>query len=95
VTLQLLRRSIGSQLHYRAAALVLQPALQEVRRAADYAEYGGAPLLGVNGTVIIAHGRSDARAIKNAIRAADRASRQGVVEEIRAGLRSAPSQGRE
>jgi glycerol-3-phosphate acyltransferase PlsX len=54
----------------------------------DYSEYGGAPLLGVNGVVIIAHGRSDAKAIGNAVRAAQRMSEanvnQRITEEIRA-----------
>src|SRR3990172_4052811 len=88
---QLLREAVESQLHYRAAALVLQPALRGVRRLSDYAEYGGVPLLGVAGTVIMAHGRSDARAIKNATRAAQRAADQGVVEAIQEGLRAAPT----
>jgi phosphate acyltransferase len=54
----------------------LPPSLREVvgemERKLDYAEYGGAPLLGVNGVTIIAHGRSDQRAILNAIRVAQR-----------------------
>jgi glycerol-3-phosphate acyltransferase PlsX len=53
----------------------------------DYAEYGGAPLLGVNGVVIIGHGRSNAKAIKNAIRVAkeevERAVNEKIVEAIR------------
>ena len=43
--------------------------LQHVKKYADYSEYGGAPLLGVNGVVMISHGRSSAKAIKNAIKA--------------------------
>jgi glycerol-3-phosphate acyltransferase PlsX len=46
--------------------------LDTLARQLDYAEYGGAPLLGVNGTVIIAHGSSSAKAIKNAVRVAAR-----------------------
>ena len=52
----------------------------------DYAEYGGLPLLGVNGVCIIAHGRSNARAIKNALRAAKHAAEQRMVEAIRDAL---------
>ena len=44
--------------------------LESFKKDLDYAEYGGAPLLGVNGVVIIGHGRSNAKAIKNAIRVA-------------------------
>jgi glycerol-3-phosphate acyltransferase PlsX len=54
----------------RTGAFLLKPALKRMRRRMDYAEYGGAPLLGVNGTAIIGHGRSSAKAVKNAIRAA-------------------------
>ena len=49
---------------------LLIPSLLRIARRMDYAEYGGAPLLGVDGVVIIAHGRSNAKAIKNAIRVA-------------------------
>jgi glycerol-3-phosphate acyltransferase PlsX len=48
----------------------------------DYAEYGGAPLLGVNGGVIKAHGSSDGRAIKNAINQAIKFSQGNVVKDI-------------
>jgi len=46
------------------------PALKRFKRKADFAEYGGAPLLGTKGTCIITHGRADSRAIKNALKAA-------------------------
>jgi glycerol-3-phosphate acyltransferase PlsX len=50
----------------------IRGALLSLRERLDYTEYGGAPLLGVNGTMIIAHGRSDARAVTNAVRVARR-----------------------
>jgi glycerol-3-phosphate acyltransferase PlsX len=50
--------------------LMLKPTFKRFKKELDYAEYGGAPLLGVNGVVIIGHGRSSAYAIKNAIRVA-------------------------
>jgi phosphate acyltransferase len=59
------------------------PAFNRVRRQIDPAEVGGAPLLGVDGVVIIGHGRSDARAIKNMIRTAMRAVESDVVGAIR------------
>lgn len=52
--------------------LLLKPSLAPLKEKMDYAEYGGAPLLGVNGTCLIAHGASSAKAIKNALRLADR-----------------------
>jgi len=77
-----MRSAISSRLRYRLAALVLRPALRAVRKRLDYAEYGGAPLLGVNGVVIIAHGRSDATAVKNALRAAGEVAASGIVEAM-------------
>jgi glycerol-3-phosphate acyltransferase PlsX len=65
-------------------------AISGLRERLDYSEQGGAPLLGVNGVVTIAHGRSDARAIANAIRAAKRMAetdiQRNITEEIRACL---------
>jgi glycerol-3-phosphate acyltransferase PlsX len=68
------------------AGLLLKPAFRRLRRRLDYSEVGGAPLLGVDGTCIIAHGRSNVRAIKNAIRVAARCAEAGVAESIRAEL---------
>jgi phosphate acyltransferase len=65
-----IRGALTERWHYRLVASLLRPALRHVRQRLDYAEYGGAPLLGVRGTVIVAHGRSNSRAIANAIRAA-------------------------
>jgi glycerol-3-phosphate acyltransferase PlsX len=54
----------------RMGYALLRPAFGRFKRRMDYAEFGGAPLLGVNGICIIAHGRSSGRAVKNAIRVA-------------------------
>lgn len=59
------------------------PALKELRRRVDYAEYGGAPLLGVNGVVIVCHGSSTAFAVKNAIKVAANAVSSGLVDATR------------
>jgi glycerol-3-phosphate acyltransferase PlsX len=59
------------------------PALKELRRRLDYAEYGGAPLLGVNGVTIICHGSSSAQAIRNAVRVAAESAHTGLVAAIR------------
>lgn len=67
--------------------LLLKPAFQRVRRRTDTFEVGGAPLLGVNGVVIIAHGRSNPIAIKNAIRQAALAAEGHVIDAIKDGLR--------
>ncbi|TMF62128.1 MAG: phosphate acyltransferase PlsX, partial [Chloroflexi bacterium] len=68
--------------------LLMRPKLRAVRRRADWREFGGALLLGVNGVVVIAHGRSDARAIFNAVRVARDAVDQAVVPTITAAVPS-------
>lgn len=60
----------------------LWAALKDLRKKVDYSEHGGAPLLGVNGACIISHGRSNAKAIKNALRAAARFAEKNVNAEI-------------
>jgi phosphate acyltransferase len=76
------RRVVESKLQYRLAGLVLRDALREMRRRLEYAEYGGVPLLGVNGVVIVAHGRADALAFKNALRAAKETASSGLLAAI-------------
>jgi glycerol-3-phosphate acyltransferase PlsX len=68
--------------------LLLAPTLKRIARRMDYAEYGGAPLLGVDGVVVIAHGRSNAKAIKNAVRQAKQAVEGDMLAAIKAGLAS-------
>lgn len=65
---------------------LLYPAVRRVARRMDYAEYGGALLLGVNGITVIGHGRSNAKAIKNAVRVAMRCVEGGVLDSIKQGL---------
>ena len=62
-----------------AAGLVLKGELRKTQRRLDYSEYGGAQLLGVDGVVFVAHGRSNARAIYNAVRAARDAVQTGIM----------------
>jgi len=85
--LAILKREIGQGFLYRLGALLLRPAFRQVKAKLDYAEYGGALLLGVNGVCIICHGRSDARAIRNAIRVAADAVTNDVVKCIGMSLR--------
>ena len=65
---------------------ILQHSLSQIRQRVDYAETGGAPLLGVNGVAFIAHGRSDAKAIANGIRQAALAARSGYVDAVKSAL---------
>ena len=67
---QLLRRSLAMSPITRLGAWLARDAFRQLRKEIDYAERGGAPLLGVDGVSIIAHGASSGKAIKNAIRVA-------------------------
>jgi glycerol-3-phosphate acyltransferase PlsX len=78
----MVREEIGRDFWGKFAAAALIPAFNRVRRRVDYQEYGGAPVLGVNGIVINCHGRSKARAIAKAIFQADKMARERLVERI-------------
>ena len=80
--LEVLRTQMSSSLASKLAAAVLRPGLRRVFKRLDYAEYGGVPLLGVNGSAIVAHGRSNAKAIKNALRVAREVADMGVATAI-------------
>jgi glycerol-3-phosphate acyltransferase PlsX len=64
-------------------ALLLKFSLSEAKKSMDYAEYGAAPLLGVDGLVLISHGRSSPKAIKNAIRSAKEQVEHNVLMKIK------------
>ncbi len=84
--LGMLRTQMTSSLPNKLAAAVLQPGLRKVFRRMDYAEYGGVPLLGINGSAIVSHGRSNAKAIKNALRVARQTTETNVIGAIAGGL---------
>jgi phosphate acyltransferase len=71
---------------------VLKSALKKLITAGDYAEYGGAPLLGINGISVIAHGRSNARAIFSGLRVASQAIRSGYVNAVKSALEGMPKE---
>lgn len=80
--LKMLRKEITGRFSGKIGYMFLKPALKSFKKKTDYAEVGGAPLLGINGACIICHGRSSSKAIKNAIKmAADFASKR-VFEAI-------------
>jgi glycerol-3-phosphate acyltransferase PlsX len=76
------KKSIGNNLFSMLGAFMVRHAFREMRSSFDYQEYGGVPLLGVNGISIICHGRSTSRAIMNAIRVAVNMSEKQVNEHI-------------
>jgi len=75
---QILKRSLTRSAITRFGAWLSRSAFQDLRQEIDYAEHGGAPLLGVNGVSVIAHGSSSTKAIKNAIRVGYESARHDV-----------------
>lgn len=78
----LLKEEFMSSFTSKIGALLLKPGLIKFKKRLDYTEYGGAPLLGIKGVVIKAHGSSDAKAIKNAIKQANILVKNKVIEKI-------------
>jgi len=84
--LAMLREEIGKSFKARMGYFLAQQAFRNFKKRVDYAEYGGAPLLGFNGTGVICHGRSNKVAIKNALLVADGLAKHNVNDHILAML---------
>jgi len=76
------KRSVGKNLFSLTGALLVRHAFRDMKRNFDYQEYGGVPLLGIDGISIICHGSSSAKAIKNAIKVARMMSQEEVNANI-------------
>jgi len=85
--MSMMKEAIQRTLRRRIGAMLCKYAMKEIATKMDYSEFGGAPLLGVNGTVTICHGGSDSRAIAVALRVAADAAAHRVNQHIVAGLR--------
>ncbi len=83
-----LRRQISTNLFSRAGSILMAPFLKRLRNTFDYTEYGGAPLLGVNGTCIICHGESSSKAIRKALNVAREMVHHKVNQKIENELKS-------
>jgi glycerol-3-phosphate acyltransferase PlsX len=79
---KMLREEIKKTLQASVGFLLSRSAFRSFKTRLDYSEYGGAPMLGVKGCVIICHGRSSAKAVKNAMRLAAEYSRRRLAEKI-------------
>ncbi len=80
----LVKKSFMKTLTTKLSALFMKPHLKELKSMLDYSEYGGVPLLGIDGVVIKAHGSSDAKAFENAVKSAIVFSETGLNEELKA-----------
>lgn len=74
--------AFNKKISWKIAMALLSPGLKKLKRRTDYSEYGGAPILGFKKLAIKAHGRSNAKAISNAIRVASESSRQNLCTRI-------------
>jgi len=79
-----LREEIPKTTRGKIGGLLIRNGVRKLRDRIDWREFGGAPLLGIDGIAVVAHGRSDARAVKNAIRVAKEAVENQLVSKIRA-----------
>ncbi|HLQ77764.1 MAG TPA: phosphate acyltransferase PlsX, partial [Terriglobia bacterium] len=80
--IEMLRQELQKTLTAKVGSIFAQNAFRQFKRRLDYSEYGGAPLLGIKGITIVCHGRSNANAIKNAVRVANEFCRHNVNDAI-------------
>ncbi len=84
--LTMLKAELGGSFMARMGYIMAKSAFRRFRKRVDYAEYGGAPLLGINGVGIICHGRSSPKAVKNAIRVAHEMAKLDLASRIERSL---------
>ena len=84
--ISMIKRELTASAITKAGAMLAKPAFRNIKKRLDYSEYGGAPLLGVQKIVLIGHGSSNARAIRNAIRSAKEFSENRAGESIQRGI---------
>jgi glycerol-3-phosphate acyltransferase PlsX len=84
----LLKESLKSTISSQVGFLLSRRAFEDFKKRLDYAEYGGAPLLGIKGVCIVGHGSSNSNALKNAIRVAAQFAETKINDKIEKGLGS-------
>ncbi len=83
VIMEMLQEEVYASTRGKIGGMLLKPSLRNLKKKMDYAEYGGAPLLGVNGVSVVCHGSSKARAIFKAIEVANTCCESRFVEKIK------------
>ena len=89
----MIREELTRDVRSKVAAALARPAFERFKKRVDYAELGGAPLLGIDGGSIICHGSSPVKAIKNGVRVAAEWAKAGLNEHIRAALENEIARG--
>jgi phosphate acyltransferase len=84
--LSMIKRELSASAFTKAGAMLVRPSFQSLKKRLDYTEYGGAPLLGIKNIVVIGHGSSNSRAIRNAIRNVKEFSTHHAAEHIERGI---------
>ena len=85
----LLGEELSSTVTLRVGSLLTRRALRRFKRRVDYSEYGGAPLLGTAGIAIVGHGRSSAKAVRNAIAMAYRFAASSFIQRVEQNIAAA------
>ena len=84
--IDILKDSLMASLRTKIGALLAKPAFDQLKSLIDPSEVGAAPLLGLDGLVLVGHGRSDSRAITSSLKLAKQATDSGLVDKMRAGI---------
>jgi glycerol-3-phosphate acyltransferase PlsX len=87
----LLHDELSATFGTRVGYLLSRQAYRRFRKRLDYSEYGGAPLVGLNGVCIVGHGRSSAKAVRNAVAMASRAVTDGLLDRLTREVASYPA----
>ena len=91
----MIREELMRDVRSKVAAALARPAFERFKRRVDYAEMGGAPLLGIDGGAIICHGASPVKAIRNAVRVAREWAKAGLNDHIKAALEHEVARGKD
>jgi glycerol-3-phosphate acyltransferase PlsX len=91
--ISILKENLTSSLRTTIGAALAKPAFDNIRKVMDPSEIGAVPLLGIDGLVFVAHGRSDSRAMFSAIRAARQAVQANLLEAVKMGIQQQTKSG--
>jgi glycerol-3-phosphate acyltransferase PlsX len=91
---EMIEAGLSSSIRTRVGSLLARRSLRDFRRRVDYSEYGGAPLVGVAGITIVGHGRSSAKAVRNAVAMAYRFADNRFIARVEQDIAAAASASR-